>query len=265
MDLYEEIKELVSSKNYCLADKKMTDLISSIQNTYQKKQDTYFSFNHILEVYYYDYFINQGKEILHTDINLSAYYRLSGFLKMELQDFKASANAYETALRWNPVDLDSLLQLGELYKTLGKLEECKEITYRAYNYCCTRATLSRYYRNLGFYYLETYQPDIATALYQYSNIYYPSKQAENELTYLEKALNRPTPDQSIKELQSILANANIPVGPNSDTLGITYRVGQLELEKGNQENAKDCFTMVYDLTLDSEVKSFLERLSITHS
>ncbi|MFA9463207.1 MAG: hypothetical protein ACERKN_02835 [Velocimicrobium sp.] len=260
MEYYEEINALIQEKKYSTADKKMDDLLSTITPLYQKQLGKYYSFNHVLEVYYYDYFLNHDASILHTDINLSAYYRLHGFIKMQLDDFKSAAKSYETALVWNPVDLDSLLQLGELYKRLGNLKDCRRVSESAYNFCCTRATLARYYRNLGFFYLESYQPDIATALYQYSNIYYPSTQADNELIYLEKALNRPTPTLSLNEIQQILSNESIPTGPNPDTIGITYRVGQLELEGGNIENAKDCFTMVYDLTQDVQIKTILDQL-----
>jgi len=260
MELYEEIKELVNKKEFILADEKMSYLLSMLTPKYKELIGKQFSFNHILEVYYYDYFLNHKEDISHTDINLNAYYRLFGFLKMQLNNLEEAVKAYEIAVSWNPVDLDSMLQLGELYKSLGNLNACKKITDRAYNFCCTRATLARYYRNLGFYYLEKYQPQIATALYQYSNIYSSSKQADNELYYLEKALKSPTPNLSIQDMQAILAKENIPVGPNSDTIGITYRVGQLELEKGNKDNARDCFTMVYDLTLDDEVNSILQRL-----
>lgn len=261
MNLYEEIKECINKKDYAPADEKMTTLLALTLPAYVKKKGTCFSFNHILDAYYYDYFIGKGKEIQYNDVNLSAFYRLQGFIKMQRNQYKEACSAYESALEWNPVDLDALLQLGELYKTMENIDACKEITMTAYNYCCTRATLARFYRNLGFFYLESYKPDLATALYQYSNIFYPSKQAENELVYLEKALKRETPKSSVKEMQDFILSEGLPIGPNADTIGITYRVGQLELEKGNIDNAKDCFTMVYDLTLDEEVKMCLEKLN----
>lgn len=260
MSLYDEIIEDIDKKQYEKAGRSMELLLKETLEEYKHLLGKAYSFNHILEVYYYDYFIGKGKNIEHTPINISAYYRLDGFLKMELSRYADAAGAYETALLWNPVDLDSLLQLGELYKRLGRKEKCLSITKQLYPYCCTRAALSRYYRNLGYYFLESYQPDSAAALYIYSNIFYKSRQADKELAYLEKALKRPVPDLSIQELQAALKKEAVPIGPHPDTLGITYRAGQLELEKGNKDNARDCFTMVYDLTLDEEIKELLSQL-----
>lgn len=113
---------------------------------------------------------------------------------------------------------------------------------------------------LGYYYLEAYQPGLAAALYSYSNIFYKSTQADKELAFLEEALKRPVPKLSVKELQEQLKKENIPTGPHPDTLGITYRAGQLELLKGCRDNARDCFTMVYDLTLEEEIKELLAQL-----
>lgn len=57
-----------------------------------------------------------------------------------------------------------------------------------------------------------------------------------------------------------LKKEDIPIGPHPDTLGITYRAGQLELLKGCRDNARDCFAMVYDLTLEEEIKELLAQL-----
>lgn len=246
---YEEIRDLASRHDYTAADAKMSRLLTALMEDYGPLIGKQFSFNHILEVYYYDYFLNSQKQaIQHTRVNLNAHYRLYGDIKLQMQLFEEAQAAYKSALDWNPVDLDSMFSLAELYKRQNQPEECRGITLAAYNYCCTRATLSRYYRNLGFYYLENYQPEIATALYLCSNLCYPSIQADQELLYLEEALQRPTPDLTFDELKTIFQKEDIPAGPNTNTVALTYQVGRLELEKGNIDNAKDCFSMVQDVT-----------------
>lgn len=257
---FEEIKKLVEKQNYEEAADRLEPFMEEIEDAYQSQKGSTFSFNHILEVYEYEYFHKPESTPAYTDLNISAFYRFYGFVLMHLNLFTEAIEAYENALTWNPVDLDALLQLVELYKRTEQLEKVEEYSFRCYDYCCTRATLARFYRGLGFYYLGSYKPEVAIPLYIYSNIYYETKQAHNELDYLEKALCQPVNEYTISELQDILKEYHIPVGPNPDTLGIAYRVGQLELEAGNIENAKDCFTMVYDLTMDAEVKEILEKI-----
>lgn len=255
---FEYIKKLVEKKEYNSAKDNMKLLLEKLENELNEKKGTYFSFNHILEAYEYQYFKETNK-INHTDINISAFYRFYGFILMNLNEIGPAITAYELALDWNPVDLDSLFQISELYKRSGDLKNTKQITFQLYNYCCTRATLAHFYRNLGFYYLESYKPQIAIPLYIYSNIFYETKQAHSELEYLEKALKKPNKNYTLKELQTILKQEQIPIGPNPDTIGIAFRVGQLEMEAGNISNAFDCFSMVYDLTYDEEAKMLLEK------
>ena len=257
---FEEIKKLVEKQNYTEAADQLEPFLEEIETDYKTQKGNSFSFNHILEVYEYEYFKKPQIQTSYTDLNISAFYRFYGFVLMRLNLFTDAINAYQNALNWNPVDLDAILQLVELYKRTEQVEKVKEYSFLSYDLCSTRATLAHIYRGLGFYYLENQKPEIAIPLYIYSNIYFETKQANEELNYLEKALHQPSKKYTIKELQEILKQNQIPVGPNADTIGITYRVGQLELEAGNIQNAKDCFTMVYDLTMDTEVKEILEKI-----
>lgn len=257
---FEEIKKLAEKQNYEEAADRLETFMEEIEADFSTKKGTAISFNHILEVYEYDYFKKSEAAPVYTDLNISAFYRFYGFVLMHLNLFTEAIEAYENALSWNPVDLDALLQLIELYKRTKEPEKVREYSFRSYDLCCTRATLAQFYRGLGFYYLENYKPEAAIALYLYSNIFYPTKQADEELSYLRTALNQPVREYSIRELQKLLSDYQIPTGPNPDTLGIAYRVGQLELDAGNIENAKDCFSMVYDLTRDEEVREILEKI-----
>ena len=258
---YTAAKNYTEKSNYIEAERSMKAALKKIEAALSTEKGTLFSFNHILEVYYFRFFKNAGsQEISYAPFNIGAFYRFYGYILIRLENYKDAITAYENALDWNPVDLDSIFQLVELYKKTKDLKHTREVTLEAYNYCCSRATLAHFYRNLGFYYLESYQPEIATALYLYSNIFSPSESADRDLAYLEEALKRPTPQLSIQEIQAILKENAIPAGPNPDTVGITFRTGQLELENEHLETARDCFMLVYDLTLDSEAKSYLDKL-----
>lgn len=257
---YTAAKAFTEKGNYKEAQLSMKKVLETIETTLSGQRGHIFSFNHILEVYYFRFFKEAaGKELTYAPFNIGALYRLYGYILIRLEEYGAAITAYENALDWNPVDLDSLFQLSELYKKTKDLKHTKEITLEAYSYCCSRASMAHFYRNLGFYYLESYQPEIACALYLYSNIFSPSESANRDLAYLEKALNRPSPQPSLAEIQALLKEQKIPAGPNPDTVGITFRTGQLELEKQNYETARDCFALVYDLTLDQEAKALLEQ------
>jgi tetratricopeptide (TPR) repeat protein len=259
--LFDTAKTYTEQGDYEKASQSMKAFLKEVEAAYSGKRGEMFSFNHILEVYYFRFFKNAGEnDIQYAPLNIGSFYRFYGYILLRLQRYGDAITAYENALDWNPVDLDSLFQLSELYKKTKDLRHTLDTTWDSYNYCCSRATLAHFYRNLGFYYLESYQPDIATALYLYSNIFSASESASRDLAYLEKALKRPTPGLSIRELQAVLRENKIPVGPNPDTVGITFRTGQLEFENQHYDTAKDCFLLVYDLTQDKEAEAYLDKL-----
>lgn len=259
-ELYDKSKKAIEGKKYSEAIVVLKEMIELAEAGYADKDGKWFSFNHILETYFYVCFLKDASPLNYTEYNISAFYRLYGFSLMKLERFEKARDAYKQAIKWNPVDLDSFVQLAELYKQMKDLENVKKVTMDFYNYCCTRAMMARFYRNMGYYYLEKYEPDTAVALYQYSNIFCHTDSADRELRFLEKAMKKEIPQQEIPKLQKVLKDKDIPPGPNPDTLGITFRVGQLEMDKNNFESAKDCFMMVYDLTQDAETKAYIEKI-----
>lgn len=258
---YEEVKEMIKAGELVNAKNTMETILSAVEGAFNENENSiYMSFNHVMELYIYSYYYNPVKEVKFADIPYNQYYRTYGSVLGQLELFTEAEKAYEKAMKWNPVDLDSILSLAEIYKFSNDLDNFLKTSKQVYKYACTRATMARYYRNLAYYYLEQYKPEIARALYVYSNIYFQTENADNELAYIEKALNTATPSYSLAELQKILAENEIEPGPDSTTIGIIYRVGQLMKEDGDNGLAKDCFSIVYDITQDAEVGEMLQRL-----
>lgn len=258
---YEEVKEMIKKGDYLAAKESLDTIIASVEGTYKETETTEFlSFNHIMEFYIYNVVFKPEKQVAATDIPFNEYYRTLGVVCSMMEAYDEAKTALMTALKWNPVDLDTYLSLGEVYKHTGELEEFLKITNEGYRFCCTRATMARYYRNVGYYYMSKYEPKLAVALFNYSNVYYLTDNANDEIKYLEAALEEEMPEISVKELQEILTKAEIKLGPDSETIGIVYRVGQLMLDEGRKAEARDCFSIVYDITLDEEAGQILADL-----
>lgn len=254
-----EIQETVKKKEYARSAEKMKGLLCHVEEVLGSDKGSKFSFNHILETYYYVYIKKDVSQLSYTQVPIHAYYRMYGFILMHLDRLDEAMEAYDTGLVWNPVDLDMMFQLVELYKRKGMLEPCRKLTMETYDYCCCRRHMGRFYRNLGFYFVERKQLQLAVALYIYSNIYEPSEHADKELDFISKLSGQQIQNYTLPKLQEMIESAGIPLGPNPNTLGITSRVGQLELDNGNYENAYDCFAMVYDLTNEEDMLAAMER------
>ena len=226
------------------------------------------SLNHVMEYYIYACYFEPQEEILMPELPIAEYYRTYADLCVKLQKYKRAEDAYKKALCWNPVDLDSYLGLAECYKYLNMMSRYLDVTKQAYRFCCTRATMARYYRNMGFYYLSSYNTDMAKACYTYSNIYYHTDNADSELNYIENALKeakdkgvtKDDKEYDIRTMQAMFDKENVEPGPDSKTIGIVYRVGELMLQDKEYALAKDCFSIVYDITNEQQLEGVLAEL-----
>ena len=254
-------KQMIQVGDFMKAKATMESILAAVEGSYGEDEDNiYMSFNHIMEMYIYHFYYKPVKEVKSTDIEYNVLYRTYGFILAQLEEYENAIKAHENAMKWNPVDLDSILSLGEVYKHNNDLDNFMKTTKQAYKYCCTRATMARFYRNVAFYYVEKYKPEVARALYAYSNIYYQTENANNELEYIAKSTDCKTPKYDLATLQQILKENDIELGPDSTTIGIIYRLGQLMMEEGNAVKAKDCFLVVFDITQDAEVGELIEKL-----
>jgi len=255
------VKDMISAGEFLKAKATMEAILVAVEGSYVEDEDSiYMSFNHIMEMYIYHFYYKPVKEVKTTDIEYNVFYRTYGFILAHLEEYEVSKEAHEKALKWNPVDLDTILSLCEVYKHNNDLDNFLKTTKQAYKYCCTRATMARYYRNVALFYVEKYKSEVARALYAYSNIYFHTENADRELTFIEKSTDSITPEFDLATLQQILSENGIELGPDSTTIGIVYRVGQLMMEEGDNVKAKDCFSVVYDITQDAEVRELIEKL-----
>ena len=240
--------------------------------------------NHIMEYYIYACYFEPEMDVKMPELPIAEYYRTYAELCVKLQKYKRAEDAYKNALCWNPVDLDSYLGLAECYKYLNMITRYLDITKQAYRFCCTRATMARFYRNMGFYYLSSYNTDMAEACYTYSNIYYHTDNADSELEYIKNALaaakNNENKDSinkdedvitkeevnengqkyTIKQMQEMFDKEHVEPGPDSKTIGIIYRVGELMLQDKEYRLAKDCFMIVYDITNEQQLEGLIAEL-----
>lgn len=218
---------------------------------------------HISEVFLYEYYFNQGEyEFMQEDE--AQFYIKEGEKNEQKGHLDEALQKYICALHVNPVSIEIYANIIRCYQLMGNLDELYHYTIESYRYCCTRAELAIYYRNLGYYYLEKYQPDLAAALYQYSILYYESKQAESEIAFLNKAMKKEMQKSDIGQLQKIIMEAGIPLEADSTTLGLIFKAGEEAEKKKSYGQALDCYKMVYGLSNDKEIANKISYLEKEH-
>ncbi|MCR5828902.1 MAG: hypothetical protein K6F93_00955 [Lachnospiraceae bacterium] len=214
---------------------------------------------HIAEIYLYEYYIAGDRPYELSTEDTYGEHTKKGYELMGEGNYVGALNEWLKALDDDPVSTEALLKIISCHKYLRNIEKEYEYTKKSYDFCCTRSELAAYYRNLGWYYLEIYKPDVSVACYQYSNLFEKSEQVESEIHFLETATKKTYKEADIDQLQKILAENDIPLKANSVTLALLYKAGIEAYETGMKEQSYECFRMVYDLTLDEEILEWMEK------
>ena len=223
------------------------------------KKNVKVSIYHMSEIFLYEYYVNHGDYEISSSDHAAEYMKLAEKDEQEGHTDKALQN-YLKAHFENPVSAELYHCITRCCRQLGDLQGFYQYTLESYDYCCTRAELAGYYRNLGYYCLESYKPELAAALYRYSTFFYKSEQAESEIEFLNKAMNRQMAQQSTEEIQQMLTKEKIPIRANQVSLALLVRAGEEAEEKELPGQAVDCYKMVYDLTQDKEIMDRIHRL-----
>lgn len=218
------------------------------------------SFDHVMEYYLYIWYFPQDKELHFAGVPYSFCYLQAGNAKLKEGKPHAAVKYFRQAERWNPVSLPVKLAFAEALKQENKLKPYLEKTQEAHRYCLTRAETARYYRNIGFYFVEKYKPDVARACYIRANRYFHSQNADLELQYLETALKDKTPDMSDEQIDGLLRANGIYTRPDETSLEVVRHAGFDLIRTGQMQEAADCLEVAGDISGDESIREMIRKI-----
>ncbi len=224
------------------------------------KINEYHSFSNPIEEILFNEYIKTNKELRFIPPNqpyVELYY-LYGFLLIEFSRFDEAENILDHAIKLNPVNSQILLERAEIFKFKEKWVSFLDYSQKALNVAYSSADLARSYRNLGFYYIESEDFELATALFNYSLSIEYSGTAFSELEYIKQLGHKNTIGES--RMMELLESNNIQIGPNPIIFSILSQlIIEADLNKNN--NALSYFYEIYyDLTGDEEVLKKMNNL-----
>lgn len=224
----------------------MTDMIN------ENRERPLICFNHVLERYLYEYWNDTSSD--RYDVSRKRYneaYIHIGSIYHSSGDTDNAVSAYKNASACAPADLDAKFSLAMEYRDQGRWDDMRSCISETYDYIFTKTDMAQYYRYMGCFELEKYHPDKALALYRYSNLFSSSQTADAEIGFLKKAGTDMT-EMNTERLRILISGENIPLQPDPDTIGITFKVGKNEIEDGNVAYGRMLMKSVYELTGDEE-------------
>lgn len=174
----------------------------------------YRMFNSSYEAALYQKLFQPTREVRRPGYDLVNVYLLYGTILVELRDLEAAEAALRRARRFNPVNPAVLFELAEVLKLQQRWNEFHELSTFALSVAFSAEPAARAYRNLGFYYVEQHNYDVAAACYQKSGLI--DKQSITrctpELMYIAQQRGRPVPASDADAVDKALHANGIQVG-----------------------------------------------------
>lgn len=251
-------------KDFEKAKSILLDLIKET-NSYDDDSETdYYNFNDVIDFVLYTRINKPSKNIKWIGTPFSNAYNCLAYIYNEEKKYDEALKMVEKSIKWNPMSLYPLFEKCETYKMQKNWEEFKKTTESLYDKIYNASDLAHYYRNLGFYYIEMNDLNLAYALYSAAIKFEKSKSAYSEMLYINQQLNRDDYQMSSEEGLKLLNDNNIQFGIKQENLNRLTEIysNEKELMK-NPKVEMQLAERIYFLTKDRRFVPFVELIDKT--
>ena len=209
----------VSIEDLDIAENIFLDLLDKYKKSYTETNTVkYMEFKDMLEFMLTINTFKFDKKVEWTDFPVATIYFYLQYISFEKKDSVKFFKYAERAFNYAPLALSSQFETAEIYKNSDTPSKFKSETFKIYQNIFSAEDLSRFYRNLGYYYTDKKNWHLGFALYLMSLNYQETNIAISELDYIRKALGNPQFSMNMRQIEAILDDYNIPIGISENNL-----------------------------------------------
>ncbi|MEG1048876.1 MAG: hypothetical protein RSE48_05005, partial [Bacilli bacterium] len=209
-ELYKEGVINVQIGNYQQAEKELKEYIKEVNDMKKESEEEWYTFNNCIELMLFAKENDLSeKNIVDVNYNSSNAYFYLSVINFEKKEYDDAIKNLNKSLKWNPYNIHALFEKAENFKVKGDLKKYYSLTLDLYDKIYNLEDLAHYYRNLGYYFIETENLYLANAVYLYSIKFENNSVAFDELKYvISKSKNKVTIAK--EELEDIMKENRIP-------------------------------------------------------
>ena len=249
-----DVRNDINNRNYETAISKLENMLkeSNVKEVEDEK-NTYYTFGNYAEEAIFNYIYKSKKQNIYPEQNISEIYYYLGFINIDLKNYDLAVEYLDKALKWNPINISAMFEKATVFRMKGNLDRNRAEIEKTFIFIYNSSYLAKFYRELGWYYVERKIYDLGNALYTYSNYFYKTNNAENELKYIAQQENREIRYTPIAEINQYLKDYNIPINFNRSIVNCIF--DELQKVKNNNEkrsSARYYSNLMYDMTLRKE-------------
>lgn len=265
-NMLKEVQQLIhgEQKDFEKAKNLLLDFVNGSLAYDNDSTTEYYNFDDVIDFALYTRLNKPEKNIKWIDIPFTTAYFYLAYIYNEEQNFDEALKMIDKAIRWAPMNLGPLFEKCATCIMKKDFKQLKSITDSLYDKIYKVSDLAHYYRNLGYYYVEMNNLNLAYALYSASIKFEKSNEAYREMAYINQQLNREKYDMPAEEGLNLLKENKIPFGPKQENLNrlTDLYTSEKELIK-NPTVEMQLAERIYHLTLDKRFAPFFELVDKT--
>jgi tetratricopeptide (TPR) repeat protein len=205
------LKLLLDEGNFVESKKKFEEVVKVLDTMYKDDSvSKYYSLRTPIDLMLLRN-VDKDRKIINLGEIFTVSYMYLGVIAFENRDFDSVEKYIDESLKWDPYNTPARWEKIETYKAKKELEKFYEETIKAYEFIYFPFDLARYYRNLGYYFVEKEDYQLASNLFIYSLVFEKEKMVFQELLYIKSKSNKSIVED-IDVCRDLLLKKNIPLG-----------------------------------------------------
>lgn len=249
---------LLNQKNYTEAKEILESLAKESIKFEENQEIEYYNFDDPVDFRIFSLLYKTNKSYKWLAIPFLSVFSYLSYIYVEEKNF-LQANIYiKKAIRWAPLNLSARFEKCEIAKIQNDMETFKNITLSIYDMIYNDVDLARYYRNLGYYYIEKHDLNLAYALFTASLQFDNNPNAYGEIAYINGILKRDKYIMSAEEGKALLKANNIPFGVNKTNANLLVNILNNDSEFVSNPNIHMLLLKrIYGLTKDNHYSPYV--------
>lgn len=218
----------------------------------------WFSFPTLFERLAYRRVEKDPRELRDVGEPLGRLYGDLALANVHAGDYDAAMSALKSAIRWNPMDCGSRLNLADLYRVAGDIQEYLALTYSVFERASDARHLARAFVNFSGWFQASEKPRTAAAALRAARAL-DVRDSSVDAALDQAAGTERDPDLvSDDEVEALLAEEGLPDGANADIAVCLLMCASDAAAAGARDVAANLTLRARDLVGEAAAKALLE-------
>lgn len=263
----DEVKRLMGAKDNEEALALMEGLVSEVEEMdillHRDEESDYLCLRNRFEEILYKRLENPEKEVRRAPEEFYEVYLTFGKLLEALGRMDEAEAAFEKASASNPVAVEPLFGLADIYKSKMKYGDYLEVLKKCLKRSSRPEDIASCYRYLGFYYSENHNYELAIALY-FASLEFEKDNfdAQIGLHYISEGTYSKISEPDLEKTRDLFEGKGLTYGAEEVVIEAALTAARQAASEGQYGEARGYFEMVYRLNQDEKVRGWIEELPL---